>query len=417
MSSVVGSLAGLGGWLVAARLMPQAEVGRAAAFVSGFILIATAAQLHVGVALLRWIPPAGRRTGAVILRTCLVVGPLALVTAVVYTLFAPSLAETAALALDASLPVGVAIFAVAAAGWCVWVLQDYVLVALGLAWWATARNAVFAVVRIGLLVALALAGAGAGGLVTSWVGPIVVWVVVGWAIIAVLVVRQTRAAGPGVLPGRAEVVGFIGPTSVAHIGVALLFNQVPLLVTLRWGDEPGAAFFVAWQAIIVVDSAAALFTNALSAQIAREPHRADELSATAARKMLTLFLPALAFGALIARPVLGVFGPGYAEASGVLQLLLLGLAFRLVVLNKLATLQAIGRAVTYSVLMLVSTLLVLVPVVTLPVGSGNVGDILAPIAIGYLAVQVVCAAAVFLPVFATRGHLAPAAGGARPPVS
>lgn len=93
--------------------MPQAEVGRASAFVSGFILIATAAQLHVGVALLIWIPSAKRRSGELVLRTCLVVGPLAVGTAVVYALLAPSLAETAALAVDGALPVGVLIFAVA----------------------------------------------------------------------------------------------------------------------------------------------------------------------------------------------------------------------------------------------------------------------------------------------------------------
>jgi hypothetical protein len=69
------SLAGFGGRLVTARLMPPAEVGRVAELCSGFILIGDAAQLHIGVGLLSSLPSTRRQTARAVLRTVAVVGP------------------------------------------------------------------------------------------------------------------------------------------------------------------------------------------------------------------------------------------------------------------------------------------------------------------------------------------------------
>ncbi|NMH97029.1 lipopolysaccharide biosynthesis protein [Pseudonocardia acidicola] len=404
LSSVIGSLAGFVSWLIVARVMPLADVGRASAFVSAFILVASCAQLHVGVGLLRWLPAAGRHSGVLLARTLAVLVPLSVVAGLGYATFTPALGEIAlgrAPAAGTSL-LGAVVFGLAAVGWCLFVLQDFVLVGIGRAWWTPIRNAGFAVVRVGLVLALGTAGLGATGVVLSWLAPIALWAVAGAAVIAVQVVRVSRRATAGALPSRAEVVGFIGPTAVAHIGVALLFNQVPLLVTLRFGPEPGAAFFIAWQAIIVVDTAATFFTSSLSAQIAREPDRASALGAAAGRRMFGLFLPALAIGVLVAGPILSIFGPAYAEATGVLRLLLIGLAFRLVVLHELGIRQAVGRAMSYARLQLVSSMLVLVPVMVLPVHRGPVGTVLTPVALAYILVQLACAAAVLAPAVARR---------------
>jgi hypothetical protein len=97
--------------------------------------------------------------------------------------------------------------------------------------------------------------------------------------------------------------------------------------------------------------------------------------------------------------VLLVFGPGYAEASRILQILMIGLVFRLVVVHELGVRQAAGAALAFSRLQLVNTLLVLAVVAVLPtppVGS-TTDSALLPIALGYLAVQVLSAAAVLVP--------------------
>ncbi|MBN9102037.1 MAG: hypothetical protein J0I49_28655 [Pseudonocardia sp.] len=392
LSSVLGSLAGFLSWLIAARIMTTEQVGDAQLVVSAFILVGGAAQLNLDVGLMRWIPGAGSRTGRLVWRSLLLIMPLSALLGLLYVGFAPRLATVTA-GPGAPFLLGVLVFALACAGWGVFAVHDAALVALGRPWWAVWRNGLFAVARITLLVVLGgIAGLGAFGVVLSWIGPIVVWVAVGSLAIAWL---TRRAQGPGELPRRAELVGFLGPTAAGHLGAALLFNQVPVLVNLRFGPETGAVFFIAWQAVMVVDLAATYFMAPLAVGVAREPHRTAELAAVARRRLLLIFLPALAVGALVAHPVLEIFGDAYAQADDVLRLLLLGLAFRLVVVHELGVRQAVGRAFGYARLQLVSTLLVLVAAAVVPVAGGGVAALL-PVAIGYVIVQVACVAAVLL---------------------
>ncbi|MCU1630360.1 MAG: hypothetical protein JWP64_5309 [Pseudonocardia sp.] len=401
ISSALGSLAGFLSWLLAARIMPQEEVGRASAVVSAFILIGGCAQLNINVGLLRWLPGSGRKAPRLVWGSLFLIMPLSALVGLVYVLIVPDLGATASGLLspdDGSIGVGVLLFVLACAGWAVFVVHDFILVAMHRPWWTVWRNGLFAVARIGLLVALG-AGLGAQGLVVSWVLPIVVWTVGGTLVIALLVRRFARRAEGSVLPSRREAVSFLGPTAVAQIGSALLYNQVTLLVTLRFGPGPGAAFFIVWQAVSVVDIAATFYMDSLAVQTAREPLRAAALARAAQRRMMVLFLPVLAIAIMLAQPVLLVFGPGYAEASRILQILMIGLVFRLVVVHELGVRQAAGAALAFSRLQLVNTLLVLAVVAVLPtppVGS-TTDSALLPIALGYLAVQVLSAAAVLVP--------------------
>jgi O-antigen/teichoic acid export membrane protein len=393
ISSALGALAGLASWLIAARLLPQAEVGHAAAVVSAFLLIAGIAQLNLGLGLIRWLPVAGCHAPPLVWRSLLLIMPLSAIAGLGYVLFVPDLARTAAGA-DGPLTLGMCLFALAAAGWGVFIVHDYILVAIGKPWWTVWRNGLFAAVRIALLVVLGTA-MGAQGVVLSWVGPIVVWIAVGSVVLLVVVRRFAHQASGGIMPCRSEVIGFLGPTATAQVGYTLLLNQVPLVVILRFGPESGAAFFIAWQATIVLETAANYYMHPLSASWAREPERAAELTSSSRRRLLMIFLPLLALGALLAGFGLSVFGSGYAAAADVLRLLLLGLAFRLIVVHELGVRTAAGHGMAYARLHIASTLLVLIAALLVPASTEvppeGVGAALMPVALGYVAVQVVCA--------------------------
>lgn len=394
LSSALGSVAGFLGWLIAARIMTTAQVGDAQLVVSAFILVGGAAQLNLGVGLMRWLPAAGTSTGRLVWGSLLLIMPLSGLIGIGYALVAPRLATISA-GPDGTAAMGLLLFGLATAGWGVFVVHDFVLVALGRPWWAVWRNGTFAVVRIGLLVVLGgVAGLGAYGVILSWIGPIVVWSVLGSVVIAALTRRTSRRATGGELPGRSAVISFVGPTAVAQLGGALLYNQVPVLVNLRFGPDTGAVFFIAWQAIIVIDTAAMFFMNSVAVSVAREPGRAVELAATARRRLLTIFVPLLAIGAALAGPLLSIFGDAYAEAADVLRFLLLGMAFRLLVVHELGVRQAMGEAMGYARLQLISTVLVLIAAAVVPVTGAGVAALLL-VAIGYVFVQVVCAAVVF----------------------
>jgi O-antigen/teichoic acid export membrane protein len=299
-----------------------------------------------------------------------------------------------------ALPVaaGFLLFAIASAGWGVFPVHDFLLVALGKPWWAVWRNAIFAVVRLALLVFLGGALAlGSFGIVLSWIGPVVVWIIVGSLVIFVLARRASERATGGKLPSRSAMIAFLAPTAVGQAGGALLYNQVPILVNLRFGPETGAVFFIAWQAVAVIDLAGMFFMNSLAVTVAREPHRVRELAAAARRRLLGIFLPMLAVGAALAHPLLLIFGEDYAQGADVLRLLLLGLAFRLVVAHELGVRQATGAAMSYARLQLSSSILVVLAALVTPVTGAGVSA-LVPVAIGYIAVQVVCAVVVmFMP--------------------
>ena len=180
----------------------------------------------------------------------------------------------------------------------------------------------------------------------SWALPIVVWIASARWCSRVLTRRISRTVAAAARCRRRAAVAFLGPTAVAQMGTSLLYDQVTVLATERFGDATGRQVLHGWQAVTVVDLSATYFMNSLAVGVAREPYRAAELAAVARKRLLMIFLPLLAIGCVVAGPALWlVFGPEYAEAADVLRLLFVGLAFRLVVLHELGVLQAVGPRV------------------------------------------------------------------------
>lgn len=391
------SLVGMISWIVAARALTPAELGTATAFVSGFLLIAGCTDLNLGIGLLRWLPGAGSSSRLLLARAGLTVALLAGVVSVVYLLLPEASVIVDAAANGSTVPsdrlLGAAMFVLASVLWATFQQQDFVLVGLERSWWAPARTAVFAVGRLGILVA-AGTSLTTSGVVVSWLVPTAACVALVGA--QVLVFSRHRGRRAGFLPPRRDVVGFLGPTYVGKVATSVLFNQVPLLITFRFGPEAGAGFFLVWQAVTVVDVVAQYFVASLSAAVAREPGRADELSRAVRRRLLLALTPMLAVGALLAGPVLSLFGTRYEADAPVLQIMMVGLVLRLLVVHRLGEHQALGRGVRYARLAGVNTVLVLAVAAVVPVLPAIAGadGALVAVAAGFLVVQALCAGAV-----------------------
>ncbi len=382
VSAALSAVAGMLTWVIAARLTDRATVGEVSAFVSAFLLVAGLTEFNLGVAILRWVPRAGRRTATVVVRcllvaavACAVVGPLYLLvpgTGVILTAAGGGLTA-------------VALFVLATTGWGVLHLSDFAFVALRRPWWSVVRNLVLGVLRIVPMVVLGV-GVAAPELVLAWVGPITACAVVFGAAVVVLAVRRGRSGDAAVLPGRREVLAFLGPTWVGTLGLAVLYAQVPLVVTIRFGPEAGGGFFIVWQAITVIDVVATYFVSSLAGSVARDPARARAMSRTALRRLLLLFLPALAVGALLATPLLGIFGPEYTDQAGALRILLAASAIRLVTLHLLGVRQAIGDAVGFARPHVAVAAATVIALAVVPAGTGNVAAVLAWSVLGIQAV-------------------------------
>lgn len=392
LTSVFNSVAGLLGFLIAAWVMPQEEVGRATEFVSAMQLIGGAAQLNLGIGIMRWLPGAGRKSVRLVFGSLLLIMPLSGLAGLVYGLLVPRVALVAA--GEGPFGFGLLLLVLGCAGWGVFVVHDFVMVAVGRPWLAVWRSGTFAVARIGLLAALG-AGLASQGMVLSWVIPVVVWIGAGTIALWFLVRRFAATGGPGTLPSRATMAGFLAPTAVAQLGAVLLYNQIPLLANFRMGNTIGAVFFIAWQATVVVDTAAVFFTNSLAVQTAREPHRAAELARHTRRRMLVLFVPLLVLGAALGWPVLRVLGSGYTVGAPIIAALMVGVLFRLVVVFELARRQADGDGVGYARLSLLNCGLVVAIAALTPLPDPTTtypALVMLPFVLGYVAVQAVFAA-------------------------
>jgi hypothetical protein len=259
----------------------------------------------------------------------------------------------------------------------------------------------------------ALGSAATGGeLATAWLAPVLLWALPGAVAVAVLARRHARGdevdPPPGATRNRVARRGapacssappqVLGPTAVARFGTTLLHHVAPLTVVLVAGPRPGMLFFVAWQVVTAVDLAAVWVLG--------------RPGGTGRTRLLVTLLPALLVTALFARPLLAVFGPDYTPAADVLRVLLVGAAFRLVVVHELGEREGAGRAWSSARLHVVTTVPTLlavavaisvvaafrlVPTAVDAAPPGAVRAVLLPVAAAYVLVQVACAAAVLVP--------------------
>jgi hypothetical protein len=402
-ASAVGALGSLGCWLLAARTLPAEQLGRVAAVVAVVAIAACAARPDRGAALVHRLPAAGRRAGRVVVRSLATAVALGAGAGTVLALVVPGpAAMLPGLPADAApgTPwLGVLVVAAAAAAWAVGGVHDGAVVALDRPWWAFAHVGAMVAFRAGLMAAAALLGTAvdAGDVAAAWLGPVLLWALPGSVAVAVLARRHARRTTTSPPPQ------VLGPTAVARLGATLLHHVAPLTVVLAAGPGPGMLFFVAWQVVTAVDLAAVWVLG--------RPGGASR------RRLLATVGPGLVVAALLATPLLAVFGPDYLPAADVLRVLLVGAAFRLVVVHELGAREAAGRAwssarlqvcTTVPTLAAVGVAIVLVaeaglvPTVADAAPPGAVRTVLLPVAVAYTIVQVACAGAVLVSLPARR---------------
>ncbi|NKQ52810.1 hypothetical protein HFP15_07940 [Amycolatopsis sp. K13G38] len=355
-SAAISAVAGMVGWILAARLLPAGDVGHASAFVSGMLLVAGIAELGLGPAVLRWLPRAGRLLPRLLHRAYLVVLLGGLAGGLVFVLV-PSGRDVAA-----KIPGGTWLFVAAAVAWTVFQFQDSVLTGIGRARWVPLENGLFAVARLIVLVVLAPL-AGRLAVLLSWIVPTLLAV----AVVTVIVLRRVRPVDePGELPGRREIVRLLAPTYPGTVCVVVLYNLTPLIILHRFGAEANAVFYVVWTAINALDLAASVFVNPLVVRMSAEPGHARSLVAGTGRKLVLVFVPLLAVGGLLAGVILMIFGPEYTQGADLLRILLVAQLPRLAVLLAIAVHLGQGRGTGVAALHGVTAALAVVLALVMP---------------------------------------------------
>lgn len=313
-TTVVTSGLGFLYWLVAARSFDTSVVGGATAAVTVLTLLGTLGMFGLGTLLIAEVASAAGRPGALISTSLAVASAASAVMATIFLLLVPLVSPSLGELLESPLTglmlvVGVSLTAVA-------LVLDQVLIGLRLSYLQMWRNAYFAAVKLVLLGALALfpwTNMAVEQLLCTWL--------LGLAASLVLVGVHLRARDVLIF-GRPQysTLRGLGRTALYHnvlnLAVTVPRMAFPLVVAFAVPGAATAVFFSAWMVAGFLYVIPAHLSLSLFAISSGDP-------ATLQRKLRFTSLlsycvggPASALLALLAVPVMGLFGSDYVLDGG-----------------------------------------------------------------------------------------------------
>jgi len=400
-SSLVGTqlvTSGLGFlfWLVAARWFSPAAVGFAAAAISAMTLLGTFGMLGLGTLLMGELPRRRHLRGPLITTSLIAAGAVAACLGLVFAVLAPHLSREflpllAGVQATTLFTLGVGLAAIS-------LVLDSVVIGLLRGHLQLGRNAVFALAKLGALLAVGRWFGDSMGLAI-----LMTWVLgnfLSLAVIGGLLLRDT--SGAEYRPQLRLLRGLAGPALAHHLlNLAIQFPglALPVLVTVILSTRMNAAFYVAWNVLAFLFVVPTALTNVLYAVGSASPTAPTQKMRFTL--LMSLLLSLLASGLIVAGadPVLRLFGHSYAQqATWTLRILALGVFPMIIKTHFIAICRIHRRLLAGGLLLLVGALAEL-----LAAGLGAIHGGLSGLALGWVAA--VCLEAVIMAPAVYRGSL------------
>lgn len=324
INSAFTAATGLVYWILAAKHYRPYAVGLNSALISSMMFLAGIASLNLPNIVVRFLPESGGRKRHRVALAYLISVTVAIVAAIVFVVgvggFAPRLAF---LHRDHAFQ---AWFVLSTAAWCLFALQDSVLIALGRAPLVPAENAVFSVIKVVLLVALTTT-APVYGIFVSWTAAMLVSVV---GVNLLIFAGLLRRGGDFLREATTEIrtrafAGYFAADYVCSVAFLATVNLLPVIVTAVDGARANAYWALAYAIALPFYVFAQNIGTSLILHGTRKAEPLAVLTAKAARQGLRVLVPCVVVLALAAPALLSVFGSGYvARSTPVLRLLALG---------------------------------------------------------------------------------------------
>lgn len=249
-------------WVIAARVASPQSVGLAGSLVAAADSLALFAQLGLNIAVLRTMPTSDRKA-ADVLTASLVVAAAGAAFALVYSLLLPLTSPKLSAVLHS--PVTIALYCLLVAGTAVNVLSDNVFLSLNRVWSYLRLNGVL----LGLtkcMLPFLLAGAGAIGLYDSVGGACLLCAVASlWVILRHVRGRWSLSPSRQLLAARR----FAGAGYATYALTVLPLLVFPLFVINAHGSAAGAAYFVSFQVVTLLNAVILAVANATYAESER----------------------------------------------------------------------------------------------------------------------------------------------------
>ncbi len=323
MTAVIG----LGYWGLAARFFTPGDLGAASALISMLVFLSAISQLNLRVALLRFIPEAGSRTGAFILLCYgavaiagLAVGIAFIATMQVWVPNSPMLEQLS--------QINFALFFVASiVVWSFFNMQDGLLTGLGQAIIVPFENGLYGIAKLALLVVLAT-WTGQAAVFVSWTLPAAFLVVaVSLYIARRLIPAHTARTGSRRLPMTPRaLVRFMSLDYVASLFATTTIALMPVIVVSVLGATNGGYFYIPWVIITTMMLIPQYTVASFTVQAVDAPADIGAQARQTLIHVMRMIVPLIIGLMLFAPLLLEIFGPKYAdEGTAMLRLGLLGL--------------------------------------------------------------------------------------------
>ncbi|MGW3953863.1 lipopolysaccharide biosynthesis protein [Streptomyces sp. NPDC004752] len=342
LNTGISAVLGVGFWLAAARYYSESAVGQGSAAIAAMKLLAGLTAVTLTGALARFIPVSGRRTGQLVFRTY---AGSSLVVALAAGVFLMTLDSWGPSYRFLHGPLNGLGFVLAVVAWNLLTLQDGVLTGLRSAPWVPVGNTVFSAVKLGLLVAFAVA-IPTTGVFVSWVAAIATSVLpLGWLVFRRLVPRHVRATEERARPPTLKEIGrFLAGDYTGSLFSLAVVYLVPVLIAAQVSSEDNAYFYITTTIGGTVNLLAINMGASLTVEGSHDPARLAADTRAALRRMARIMLPICGLLFVGAPWILGVFGAGYADAATpLLRWFAVGALLRVVMETYFATLRAQSR--------------------------------------------------------------------------
>lgn len=318
-TAIVTSALGFVYWWLAARQFPPAAVGMAVAAISPMMLLGNLGMLGLGTLLMGELARSRVNRGPLVSTALVTAGAAGITLGIVFALCAPLAMPSLALNQNTAT---VALFAIGVGLTTVTLVLDQVLIGLLRGEIQFARNGVFALAKLVILVPAGLWFTGADWLIiyATWAFGNLVSLIA----LAGLVYRKIRFHRPNF-----GLFRHIGRTAALHHALNLALQipnlALPIVVTIILSATATAFFYTTWMV------ASFVFIGPFALTLALYAASSDNTAPLWRKIRFTLGL-SLAIGILTnvavqfgANYVLGMFGPAYAEQGAtVLRLIALG---------------------------------------------------------------------------------------------
>jgi O-antigen/teichoic acid export membrane protein len=323
LSSAFTAAAGLLYWIVAAQTYSAHAVGLNSALISAMMFLAGMASLNLPNILVRFLPESGDRVLTRVSWAYAAAAALAACAAAAFIVGVGSWTPRLGfLRSDRGLQ---AWFVFSTVAWCVFVIQDSVLTAVGRAVWVPVENAAFSVVKLALLGAAA-AALPRYGIFVSWTIAMLVSVAGVNVLIFTRLLRQAdRRPHAAVDVRNRSFARYFAADYVCSVAWISVTNLMPVIVTATAGPTTNAywalAFAVAGPLYLVSQNIGTSLMLHGTADRAALPILTRKAAIQGAR----VLVPVVALMVVLAPFLSSLFGHSYATRSTtVLRLLAIG---------------------------------------------------------------------------------------------